>query len=59
MKNSAKISICRLIRHYKDDFPNPIDAEVAVTVVPSDAIPADMMGPDIGRQLLKKICRSG
>ena len=30
------------------DFPNPIDAEIEVTVVPSDAIPADMMGLDIG-----------
>ena len=30
------------------DFPNPIDAEVSVSVVPSDAIPADMMGLDIG-----------
>ena len=30
------------------DFPNPIDAEVEVTIVPSDAIPADMQGLDIG-----------
>ncbi len=30
------------------DFPNPIDAEVAITVVDSDKIPADMMGLDIG-----------
>ncbi len=30
------------------EFPNPIDAEIEVTVVPSDAIPADMMGLDIG-----------
>ena len=30
------------------DFPNPIDAEVSVSVVPSDAIPADMMGLDLG-----------
>ena len=30
------------------DFPNPIDAKIEVTVVPSDAIPADMMGLDIG-----------
>ncbi len=29
-------------------FPNPIDAEIEVTVVPSDAIPADQMGLDIG-----------
>ena len=30
------------------DFPNPIDAEIATETVPSDAIPADMMGLDIG-----------
>lgn len=30
------------------DFPNPIDAEVEITVVPSSEIPADMMGLDIG-----------
>ena len=31
-------------------FPNPIDAEVAVETVASDAIPADKMGLDIGEQ---------
>ncbi len=30
------------------DFPNPIDAEIEVSVVPSNEIPADMMGLDIG-----------
>ena len=30
------------------EFPNPIDAEIEVEVVPSDAIPADKMGLDIG-----------
>lgn len=30
------------------EFPSPIDAEIEVSVVPSDAIPADMMGLDIG-----------
>ena len=30
------------------DFPNPIDAEVDVTVVPSNEIPDDMEGLDIG-----------
>ena len=30
------------------EFPTPIDAEIAVEVVPSDAIPADKMGLDIG-----------
>ena len=29
-------------------FPNPIDAPIETTVVPSMAIPADMMGLDIG-----------
>ncbi len=36
------------------DFPNPIDAKVPVTVVPSDAIPADMMGLDIGTATAEK-----
>ena len=31
-----------------DAFPNPIDAEIAVATVASDAIPADKMGLDIG-----------
>jgi phosphoglycerate kinase len=30
------------------DFPNPIDAKIEVSVVPSNQIPADMMGLDIG-----------
>ncbi|MDR0913574.1 MAG: phosphoglycerate kinase [Oscillospiraceae bacterium] len=30
------------------DFPTPIDAEIEVSVVPSNQIPADMMGLDIG-----------
>ncbi len=30
------------------EFPNPIDAPVDVQVVPSDAIPSDMQGLDIG-----------
>ena len=29
-------------------FPNPIDAEISVDYVPSDEIPADKMGLDIG-----------
>ncbi len=29
-------------------FPNPIDAPIETTIVPSKAIPADMMGLDIG-----------
>ena len=36
------------------DFPDPIDAEVSVTVVPSDAIPSDMMGLDIGTATAEK-----
>ena len=31
-------------------FPDPIDAEIDVKVVPADAIPADMMGLDIGTE---------
>ena len=30
------------------EFPNPIDAKIEVSVVASNAIPADMMGLDIG-----------
>ena len=33
-----------------DAFPNPIDAEIAVETVMSDAIPADKMGLDIGEK---------
>lgn len=32
------------------DFPNPIDAEIAVETVASDSIPADKMGLDIGEK---------
>ncbi len=34
-------------------FPNPIDAPIETTVVPSDAIPDDMMGLDIGPETKK------
>lgn len=32
------------------EFPSPIDAEIAVETVPSDSIPADKMGLDIGEK---------
>ena len=32
------------------EFPNPIDAEIAVETVPSNAMPADKMGLDIGEK---------
>ena len=32
------------------DFPNPIDAAIEVQTVPSDSIPADMQGLDIGEK---------
>ena len=35
------------------EFPNPIDAEIPVEVVSADAIPADMMGLDIGTETAK------
>ena len=35
------------------EFPNPIDAEIEVSVVPSNEIPADMMGLDIGVESAK------
>ena len=35
------------------EFPNPIDAPIETTVVPTAAIPADMMGLDIGPETKK------
>ncbi|MDE6058628.1 MAG: phosphoglycerate kinase [Clostridia bacterium] len=35
------------------DFPDPIDAPVTVKTVPSNSIPADMMGLDIGEKTRK------
>ena len=34
-------------------FPNPIDAEIEVSVVDADKIPADMMGLDIGNKTME------
>ena len=42
-------------------FPNPIDGEISVQTVPSDAIPADKMGLDIGektRELFAEAAKS-
>ena len=36
-----------------ESFPEPIDAEISVQNVPSDAIPADKMGLDIGVETAK------
>jgi phosphoglycerate kinase len=36
------------------EFPNPIDAEISVDYVDSDAIPADMSGLDIGPKTAEK-----
>ena len=35
------------------DFPNPIDAEIPVSVVSADAIPAEMEGLDVGPETAK------
>ena len=39
------------------DFPNPIDAEIEVSAVAVDAIPADMEGLDIGLEDCRIVCR--
>ena len=36
-----------------DEFPNPIDAEIATVVVDADKIPADKMGMDIGPKTIE------
>ncbi|MBR2322426.1 MAG: phosphoglycerate kinase [Clostridia bacterium] len=44
------------------NFPDPIDAEIEVSVVDSDKIPADMMGLDIGpktTELFASVIKSG
>ena len=44
------------------NFPDPIDAEIEVSVVDSDKIPADMMGLDIGpktMELFANVIKSG
>ncbi len=38
-------------------FPDPIDAEIAVEYVASNAIPADKMGLDIGPKTQRAVCR--
>ncbi len=40
------------------DFPSPIDAEIEVSVVPSNEIPADMMGLDIGTETAAKFAEA-
>lgn len=40
------------------EFPNPIDGEIEVSVVASNAIPADMMGLDIGTETAKKFAEA-
>ena len=39
-------------------FPNPIDAEIEVSVCAADAIPADMMGLDIGPKAAEKFAEA-
>ena len=41
-----------------DGFPNPIDAEIEVSVVPFDAIPADKEGLDIGTATCEKFAEA-
>ena len=41
-----------------DGFPNPIDAEIEVSVVASDAIPADKEGLDIGPATCEKFAEA-
>ena len=41
-----------------DGFPNPIDAEIEVSVVAADAIPADKVGLDIGPATCEKFAEA-
>ena len=41
-----------------DGFPNPIDAEIEVSVVAADAIPADKEGLDIGPATCEKLAEA-
>ena len=41
-----------------DGFPNPIDAEIEVSVVAADAIPADKEGLDIGPATCEKFAEA-
>ncbi|MCL2053873.1 MAG: phosphoglycerate kinase [Oscillospiraceae bacterium] len=47
-KNSGKTLLMPIDHVVANDFPNPIDAEIAVETVKVDEIPADKMGLDIG-----------
>lgn len=40
------------------EFPNPIDGEIEVSVVPSNEIPADQMGLDIGTETAAKFAEA-
>ena len=40
-----------------DGFPNPIDAEIETMIVPTNAIPDDKEGLDIGLICLNSTCR--
>ncbi len=52
-KNAGKELLLPVDTVVADHFPEPIDEDIKVKTVPSDAIPSDLMGMDIGEKTRK------